>query len=418
MKYINSLRNNSTLLKNISYLGAVQGLNYILPLITLPYLVRVVGVEKFGIISLATAVISFYLVITDYGFNYTATREVALNRNNKKELISIFSSVMVIKFLLLFLSFISLVFLVSFFHKFEEFSLIYYLTFGVVIGQVLFPIWFFQGMEKMKFVAIVNISSKIISTILIFLLVKSKNDFYLVPMFISLGAIFSGFFSIYIMWKEFGVFFKFQGRSELIRHLKGGKNLFFTSFLSTLLTSSGILILGFFANNHVVGIYAAVEKLFKAIVGVFSPITQAIYPLSCRKVNEDKEVAKKYITRLIAIMVAISLLVVFVVIFNANSILKIFYGDSLVQYSYILKIMMLWLIFSVVNNVVGIQFLSAKRLDKFYLNSFIFAGLITLLLNFILIPNLAMDGILYSMVVGELALTFSMLFLIKKKALF
>ena len=96
MKYISSLKNNTALLKNISYLGVVQGLNYILPLITLPYLVRVIGVEKFGVISLATAVISFFLVITDYGFNYTATREVALNKNNNEELVNIFSSVMIV----------------------------------------------------------------------------------------------------------------------------------------------------------------------------------------------------------------------------------------------------------------------------------------------------------------------------------
>lgn len=418
MKYISSLKNNTALLKNISYLGVVQGLNYILPLITLPYLVRVIGVEKFGVISLATAVISFFLVITDYGFNYTATREVALNKNNNKELVNIFSSVMIVKFLLLFLSFIFLIFLIFFVSKFKEYSIIYYLTFGSVIGQVLFPIWFFQGMEKMKFVAIVNISSKILSTILIFLLVKSAGDYYLVPMLISFGAISSGLFSIYLIWKEFGIHFKFQRKSELLRHIKGGKNLFLTSFLSTLLTSSGLLILGFFANHSVVGVYASIEKLFKAITGVFSPITQAIYPLSCRKVNQNKTLAREYIYRLVAAMIAVSLMVIFVVIFNANNILNIFYGSDLTQYSYILKIMMLWLFFGVVNNVVGIQFLSAKKLDVFYLKSFIFAGLITLLLNFFLIPKLVMDGILYSMVIGELVLTFSMLFLIRKNRLF
>lgn len=78
------LKNKSVFLKNLISLATVQGLNYLLPLLTLPYLVRVVGVDKFGVLSLATVVIAFFIVVTDYGFNYTATREISLNKSNKR----------------------------------------------------------------------------------------------------------------------------------------------------------------------------------------------------------------------------------------------------------------------------------------------------------------------------------------------
>ncbi len=398
-------------IRNFFSLATLQGLNYILPLLTLPYLVRVLGAEKFGILAFSTAIIGYFIVLTDYGFNFTATREISLNRDNNEKLNEIFNSVMIIKSILFLVSLIIMTFLIIFFEKFNVDPLLYYLTFGTVLGQILFPVWFFQGIEQMKYITIISIISKVFFTIAIFVVVKHSSDYLMVPFLTSLGAIFAGIYSLILIRKNFKIRFKRQKVNVILGYLKGGSNLFFTSILSNLLVSSGTVILSFVSTNTVVGYYSAAEKLFRAIVGLFTPITQALYPISCRKVNQEGG-AKSYIKKMVLIIGGVALLVGVLITTLSEKIITLIYGVTFQSYSYILAIMMIWLFFGVINNIIGIQYLSASRKDKFYTSSFIVAGLVTVLLNLVLIPHLLINGVLISMITGEILLSICMLALI------
>ena len=124
-----SIKWDKVFIKNFLSLAAVQGVNYLLPLMTLPYLVRVLGVDNFGIFSFATAIVAFFAVITDYGFNFSATREISVNKFNKREITKIYSSVMTLKIILMLLSFLILCIMVFFIPKFNDNLLIYLLCF-------------------------------------------------------------------------------------------------------------------------------------------------------------------------------------------------------------------------------------------------------------------------------------------------
>ena len=174
-KTINS-GENKRLLGNFFSLSILQIFSYVLPLLTLPYLVRILGVETFGLISFATAFIIFFNILVDYGFNLSATREISVHRENKKKTTEIYSSVLTIKFILIILSFIILSFIVFIFEKFNSHIELYFITFISVIGQAFFPIWYFQGMEKMRYITIINISSKVIFTMAIFIFVHKVGS--------------------------------------------------------------------------------------------------------------------------------------------------------------------------------------------------------------------------------------------------
>jgi len=279
---------NRRLFSNYISLSVLQGANYILPLITFPYLVRVLGAEKFGLLAFATATIAYFQIITDYGFNLSATREVSIHRDNKEKLIEIFSAVMSIKIILMFLSLLLMSILVFCFERFSKDWQVYYLTFGMVLGQVLFPVWFFQGMEKMKYITFLNITAKLIFTAAIFIFVHEESDYYLVPICTSMGFIIAGILSIVFVRKHFGIRFKIQTVSLMKKYLKDGWYIFTSRIYVSLYTTTNTILLGLLTSNTIVGYYAIAEKIIMAIGGLFEPVNQALYPYLVKKFNDNK----------------------------------------------------------------------------------------------------------------------------------
>ena len=120
-------------ISNFLSLSTLQWVNYILPLITFSYLVRVLGVDTFGLLALATALISYFNIIVDYGFNLTAVHEIATHSNNKQKIKEIFCTVLVVKFILTVVSFLTLLLIVFTFEAFSNNWEVYLLTFGIVV---------------------------------------------------------------------------------------------------------------------------------------------------------------------------------------------------------------------------------------------------------------------------------------------
>ena len=343
------------LVGNVLSLEILQGANYFFPLLTVPYLVRVLGPEYFGLLAFATATIMYCMLITDYGFNLSATRQVSIHRDDKDKINEIFSSVIMIKTVLMMVSFGLMSLLVFNFEKFSQHWEVYYITFGMVIGQVLFPVWLFQGMERMKYITYLNIVSKGLFTLCVFIFVQEQADFLYVPLLTAMGFIVSGICSLHIAKKKFNVRFIWQTSAMLKFQLAEGWHVFFSSIAISLYTISTSFILGLFTNNTVVGYFSAADKVVQAVKGLYGPVSQAIYPLISNKIHKDKQAGLAFIQKIIWV-VGIGMFVMSTLLFLfAEHIVYLMLGEQYQQSVLPLQIMAYLPFIIALSNIFGIQ---------------------------------------------------------------
>lgn len=358
------------LFSNFLSLSALQVFTYALPLLTLPYLVRVIGVEKYGLVMFAQSFIMFFSILIDYGFNLSATREVSVHRDNKDKITEIFSSVMIIKVSLIIVSLFLLSVIVFSFEKFYVDKELYFITYLIAVGQGLFPVWYFQGLERMKYITLINIFSKVIFTAAIFIFIHEESDYVLVPLLNGLGVITGSIYALYLIRKSFKQKFVLQNLKIIKQHFRDSTDFFLSRVSVSIYTSANAFVLGLFTNNTMVGYYSIAEKFYQAIQGLYGPITQALYPY----------VAKEK---------------------NISLYKKIFYGVNLLN---ILGVIFLFFFSESVFSILFTQKISVESISVFQV--FLFANLITVPSVLIGYPLLAALGFTkhanHSVIIGSI----------------
>jgi PST family polysaccharide transporter len=380
------------LVSNFLALGIVQGLNFLLPLLVVPYLLYTLGIEIFGLLAMATAFSSYFMILSDYGFNITATREISIHREHSDKLNEIFSAVMMIKIVLMCIGFSILLLSLWLFDSLAKDALIYLLTFGMVIGEVLFPIWFFQGIEKMRYIAILNIVAKLFFLLAIFIFVKVEEDAYLVPLFNSLGFILVGMVSLFYIYKEFDIRFVWQPYSVLRRYLIMGWHIFLSKLAVTLYSSSNIFILGLFTNHLLVGYYAVAYKVVSALVSLGDIINQVIFPYLSKKWMENREVYYELFYRFLKGIIAGMFFFSLILFFTAEEIVYLLAGEETTVTVELLKIMSLFLIIAPLGGLYSQSFVTQGK-SVYVTKSTFWTLCVNMLLIGILIPLYGVYGL-------------------------
>ena len=368
------------LLSNFFSLSVLQAMNYILPLLTLPYLVQVLGIETYGLIVFAQSFNIFFIIFIDFGFNLSATREVSIHRNNKNKLTEIFSAVMQIKMIFSFVSFLILVFMIIVFNKFNTERLLYLLTFMAIFAQALFPFWYFQGIEKMKYITIINLLSRTIFTLSIFVFVNDKSDYLMVPLLNGVGFIIGSVISLIILYKQFDQLFILQTYNVLKKYFKDSSQFFLSRVSVSIYTSANIFILGIFSSSMMVGYYAIADKLYQALQSFYGPVTQTLYPY----ISKEKNL--KFFKRVFYFMLVINILgVVFLYFFGPYIFDLLFAKNVGVESIRVFNILLLAILVVVPSILIGYPFLGALGFSHYANQSVILGSMIHLLGIFFLI---------------------------------
>jgi len=389
-------------LDNIISLTGIQLVQYLLPLITFPYLTRVLGPANFGKVAFAVAFITYFQVLTDYGFNFSATREISIHRDDTERVSRIYSSVMATKTILLAVTFMAMLVTVFLIDRFRSDYILYIFTYGLVVGNLLFPVWFFQGVERMRYISILRIVSSLIYTALIFLAVRGPGDYLYVPLINSAGFIAVGLYSQRIVMREFGVKFMIPSPSDIREQLLEGWHLFISTLAISLYTTSNRFILGLLVSSATLGYYAVAEDITRALQGIVSPISQAIYPYFSRIQKDDRERAKYELRKMLIFMGVLTFGLSVALVFLAPLIVGILAGPSYGESIPLLQILV-FIIFAVgVNNILGVQGLVSFGYKEKFTRIVIFAGFVHIGLLLGLVMLLGSGGAAVAVVTTEI----------------
>ena len=392
------------LIYNFSSLGFIQFINFLLSLIVIPHVIRKVGANGFGIIAVAQ-VVTFYLsVLTDYGFNQTATREITLCKNDIQKISRIFFNVLAAKLLLCFIAFgllIAIVFTVPVFHEHID---LYLLAFSFVIGQIMLPSWFFQGIEKMHYMAIMALIARAIMVVLVFIFIQAKGDESLFLFFMGLGNVVGGLIGIFFAMYSFKVVFIRPGWQGVINELKTGWQITLTNLSMSTCQYIGVFILRLFTNDFVVGYYSIAEKVYfamKLMVGIFS---LAMYPAVCQLVQEGKRSVmtyfrKHYLPFLWLVIAGCAIVFIF-----SPQIIFFFAGHSNDNSSFYLRMMCIAMVIVCLNMPAYLILLADDR-KKNYLRIFVIGTILNIVANIILVKYFDATGTVFAVIITELFIT-------------
>ena len=330
---------NRRVIDNFLALSVVQFANYLAPLITVPYLVRVLGPEKFGIVAFANALIVYLTALSDYGFRLSATRRVSVLREDRQRRSDVFSAVLTIKFGLMILGLVLLIVLLLLVPKFRAERTVYLFAFGSVVGNVFFLDWFFQGMERMKYITWLTLISRTLFVVAVFVSVREQADYVYVPLFHSLGIVAVGLASLWVVHARFDTRFSFPGLVAIREELREGWHVFLSVATANIYTSGIPLILGLFASYTSVGYYTAAEKIVQAGTSVLEPFTRAIYPHLSRLSSESKDAALILIHRIARVIGPFTFLVSLGVALLAPWIVSIILGRQYAESIPVIRIL-------------------------------------------------------------------------------
>ncbi len=407
-----------TQIKNFSSLTILNIANYVFSLITFPYVVRVIGVEKFGLINFAAAFVAYFGLLTDYGFSWSATQLISLNRDEKSKLDKNYSAVISIKIILILISFILLsliIFFIDFFHQNYE---LYYLSFLFIVGTSIFPNWFFQGIEKMSYIANITIFFRAVSVVSIFLFIRSPKDYLLLVAITGTTTLLIGIYSLgFIQWK-FKIRFVFPQKDEIIFYLKYSREYFISNIGISLYTNTNTFILGLFASNTVVGYWAAADKIRYAFMAVYGTFNKTIFPYLTKLINEDFEGAIRKVKKILRLGGMITFAVSLLLFLFSSQISLIFLGEAYSNSIPILQIIS-WLPFIIyLSNILGIQLMLNLGFKKTFAKIILFAAIINLTLSFIIVPVFFAIGTAAAVTVTEIFVTLATYLFLRKKNIF
>lgn len=393
-----------------------RGIEYIAAIAILPYLVRILGPDKFGEIMFAQGVMQYFIVFMDYGFNLSAPRLLAMNEDEEYRG-RIFVAIMGAKTIIFIFCTIAL-FLIFSIGILKGKNGLFLGAYLLLIGNLVFPIWFFQGIQKMQYITLANIFARIILTISLLLYVKTEEDYIISAVLQSSSSLLAGIFSIFIIGKSYRHSICIPHFSDVKNMFKEGWMVFVSCFAMSIYSASNVIVLGLLFNSKIVGYYSSIEKIIKAVTGIIHPISIAVYPYSSKAFLKEKNEMFTFFKKLSFFIIGTFFLISLMIFCFSEDIVWLLLGKEYTPGIKALQIMAFLPMVISVSNILGIQILLAKGLKDVFGRIVTMGAVFNMVIIYPLSAQEGIEGASFSVFTTELVITLLMLYKVYKLRLY
>jgi polysaccharide transporter, PST family len=394
------------IVQNALSLYSVQIMGYVISFVTIPYLARVLGAGGWGLVAFAQAFGNYVNLVGEYGFSLSATREVAHHRDNRDKLTEVFAGVLGAKIMLAAASLLLALIVRWCVPAFREHPILLWAGMFWALAQVFNMMWFFQGFERLRLVAGIDIAAKVMATIGIFVLVRRPEDGARLLIIQGCGFLLSSAVGMGLVYRELP--FRLPKWCSTCEALRMGWSMFLFRGSVSLYTSGNAFVLGLFVSPQLVGYYAGAERISGAFVRLLGPVTQTLYPRLSHLVWHARSRAARLARIGVLIMggggVALGVFVFAV----APQLVRIILGPNFGPAVPVLRVLSLLIPLVGVNYALGMQWMLPLGLDRAFNTITVLAGLINISLATALATSYKDLGMAWAVVAAEVFVAVSM----------
>ncbi|AND79465.1 flippase [Streptococcus pantholopis] len=390
--------------------------NFIFPLLTFPYVSRVLGASGVGTVTFATSIISYFSMVGMLGIPTYGIRACAKVRDNEEKLDKTVQEIMLLNALVMLLALVALTIAVATVPKLSQEKLLYLLMSSTLVFNVLGVDWLYKALERYSYITVRSIVFKLLSLILMFLLVKNSGNYVIyggLTVFAAVGSNLLNFLNLRRI-----VHLKPMKNLDLKQHLKPTLSFFLLTVSSTIYLNVDTTILGFVKGDTEVGYYSAAVKVKQILVSIVTSLGAVLLPRLSFYFEKKRHEDFKYLVQkaLNFVFVVAVPLVVYFIITSKESILFLS-GDAFLPAVLPMQLILPTVLFIGLSNLMGMQILVPTNREKLVVLSTVIGAVLDILLNIFLIPLLGASGAAIASTAAELSVALVQLYFLRELVL-
>lgn len=367
---IRSLKGNRTIFSNAFFLSIIEVIRIAFPFITLPYVIKTIGAYNYGTVAFAQAIASYLTIIVNFGLNISAIKDVSVNRDNPIKLDEIVCSVFIIKGGLFVVSFLVLAIITLNVQILNDIKLTLFYASLICLSEIFFPVWYFVGIEKMKYVTLIQVSAILFYNINIFVFIHSPEDYPYVALLYSGGNIFATILSLYLLIRHEKRKIVIPPFHSTIRYFKESIPFFLSRLSEVFNTSIAKILSGVLFSMNVVAAFELAQKMASVAVIPMSMLNKAIYPNLAK--SRDNTNARRLMLLIGLCSIAIALAVFAI----APYVIAYFSGEEIPEAVRILRILCLYILIAGLSTYTGSSLLISFGYPKPFNYSVLLASVV------------------------------------------